>query len=99
MYSFLPVRREPKQFYSLLVLPERRSAHMQHVGQALELDGSIDTEVWSRARRNRTGQSNVNNKRALACGRVYAHYLALDDPVSRVHFHRLAEFDVFVLSF
>src|SRR5262245_5328186 len=48
------VRSQHKHPDGLLCLTKRRPAYLQHVVESLELDCSVNTEIGTRARRQRT---------------------------------------------
>ena len=93
------VRRQHKHADRLLCLSKGRPADFQNILESFELDRSVNTQIRTSTRRQRTDQRCVDLKRAFASGRIDARNLTLDQTVARVDDDRLTDAHVLDLRF
>src|SRR5262249_46652754 len=95
----VPVLFHFEQAHGRVRLTERRTLHVEHVRQMLELDGAFHGEIRPRARRQLALEANIDAHRALRGRGIDARDLAGDDAVARVDLGRLANREILGLRF
>src|ERR1041385_1341613 len=93
------IRGQYKHANGLLCLAKRRPADFQHIFEPLKLDGSVNTQVRSRTRRQWAFQVYVALERAFASSRIDTRDFSLDQAVARVDGRGISDTHVFDLRF
>src|SRR5204863_2376822 len=79
------------------VLREGRPLDVKHVVEPLELDCSIDAQIWARAFWQSLVKRDIYRHRALLHGGIDANDVAGNDTVARINRSRLIDLNIFRL--
>ena len=87
---FLPVAVEAEQRDRAVRLPENRTTNIHDLLQPFQFDRSIDAQVRSCSRRQRTFEAHVHGHRPVLRGRVYTGYSTRYHSVTRIDLSNLS---------
>ncbi len=88
------IGRETEEADRRVFVSEGRPADVEHIGHAVEVDGSIDREIRSRALRQRANQLHIDRDGSVLHRGVNARDLAVDDAVVCIDLGGLTDLNI-----
>src|SRR6202000_1392891 len=77
-----------------VLIAERRAAYIQHIRHAVQIDRSVNAQVWSSTLGQGSSQFYVNRHRSVQYSRINSHRLAIDHAVMRINLRWLPDLNV-----
>src|SRR5277367_5016112 len=93
-HGCLAIGAQFEQADRAVFVAERGTAYVKHVRHPVEIDGSIDAQVGTRAQWHGPRKLYVNRDRSVHYGEINSHYFAFDHAVVGIDLGWLPDLDV-----